>query len=59
MQVVAATCTGCGDPRLREFAFRMVVIDEASQATEPSTLVPLVKGGLASPHKKDELAMLL
>ncbi|GAB4820354.1 hypothetical protein N2152v2_007400 [Parachlorella kessleri] len=43
-EVVAATCTGCGDPRLRGVAFRMVVIDEASQATEPSTLVPLLKG---------------
>jgi hypothetical protein len=43
-QVIAATCTRCGDPRLKEMVFRVVVIDEASQATEPSTLIPLVKG---------------
>ena len=42
-QVVAATCTGAGDKRLEGRVFRMVVIDEATQATEPSTLIPLVR----------------
>ncbi|KAK9835543.1 hypothetical protein WJX74_002650 [Apatococcus lobatus] len=44
-QVVAATCAGSGDASIlgmREF--RMVVIDEATQSIEPSTLIPLVKG---------------
>lgn len=44
-QVVAATCAGAGDEaRLHNQIFRMVVIDEATQATEPSTLIPLVRG---------------
>ncbi|KAL0035694.1 hypothetical protein WJX79_008965 [Trebouxia sp. C0005] len=44
-QVVAATCAGAGDEaRLHDQIFRMVVIDEATQATEPSTLIPLVRG---------------
>lgn len=42
-QVVCATCAGAGDPILAR-SFRMVVIDEATQATEPATLVPLTKG---------------
>jgi len=45
LQVVAATCAGAGDEaRLHNHIFRMVVIDEATQATEPSTLIPLVRG---------------
>ena len=43
-QVVAATCAGSGDSSIigvREF--RMVVIDEATQSIEPSTLIPLVR----------------
>ncbi|DBB05155.1 TPA: hypothetical protein ACH3X3_010403 [Trebouxia sp. C0006] len=44
-QVVAATCAGAGDEaRLHNQIFRIVVIDEATQATEPSTLIPLVRG---------------
>ncbi len=43
--MVAATCAGAGDEaRLHNQIFRMVVIDEATQATEPSTLIPLVRG---------------
>ncbi len=43
--MVAATCAGAGDEaRLHNQVFRMVVIDEATQATEPSTLIPLVRG---------------
>lgn len=44
LQVVVCTCNGAGDARLQEMHFRVVVLDEASQATEASTLVPLVKG---------------
>ena len=45
LQVVAATCAGAGDEnRLHKQIFRLVVIDEATQATEPSTLIPLVRG---------------
>jgi len=42
--VIVATCVGAGDPRLTEFRFRMVLIDEATQATEPECLIPIVKG---------------
>lgn len=48
LQVVVATCAGAGDPRMTGRAFRMLVIDEATQATEPMTLIPLV-----SKHSKD------
>ncbi|KAL3136519.1 hypothetical protein ABBQ38_005768 [Trebouxia sp. C0009 RCD-2024] len=44
-QVVASTCAGAGDEsRLNGQIFRLVVIDEATQATEPSTLIPLMRG---------------
>ena len=43
-QVVCATCTGAGDSMLAERIFRVVVIDEATQATEPAVLVPLTRG---------------
>ena len=43
IQVVCCTCTGAGAPALAA-TFRMVIIDEATQATEASTLIPLVKG---------------
>jgi len=42
--VIVATCVGAGDPRLTELRFRMVLIDEATQATEPECLIPIVKG---------------
>ena len=42
-QVVCATCNGAGDERhLKNMRFRMVVLDEATQATEPSAIIPLV-----------------
>ena len=43
-QVVACTCSGAGDPRLSGFTFRRLLLDEATQATEPESLVPLVMG---------------
>eukprot|EP00775_Hariotina_reticulata_P009337 gene9337-9500_t len=42
--VVCATCAGAGDPSLANLHFNVVVIDEATQATEPATLVPLTQG---------------
>ena len=42
MQVIVATCAGAGGSELKDRSYRMVVIDEATQATEPSTLIPLV-----------------
>lgn len=42
-EVVCATCVGSGHEMLDDFQFEIVVIDEATQATEPSSIVPLVK----------------
>eukprot|EP00923_Selenidium_pygospionis_P023654 GHVN01041187.1.p1 GENE.GHVN01041187.1~~GHVN01041187.1.p1 ORF type:complete len:635 (+),score=84.59 GHVN01041187.1:751-2655(+) len=42
--VICCTCVGAGDPRLSAFRFRQVLIDEATQATEPECLIPLVMG---------------
>ena len=41
-QVVAATCTSAGDPNLKGTKFPFVIIDEATQVTEPTSLIPLV-----------------
>eukprot|EP00798_Chlamydomonas_sp_ICE-L_P012084 gene12084-15195_t len=41
-QVVACTCIGAGDPRLAERSFPLCVLDEACQATEPSSIVAMV-----------------
>ena len=43
-QVVAATCTSAGDPNLKSTQFPFVIIDEATQVTEPTSLIPLVHG---------------
>jgi regulator of nonsense transcripts 1 len=42
--VVCCTCVGAGDPRLKASRFKQVLVDEATQATEPESLVPLVRG---------------
>jgi len=42
--VVCCTCVGAGDGRLRGMRFKRVIIDEATQATEPESLIPIVKG---------------
>lgn len=43
-QVVAATCTSAGDPNLKGTKFSFVIIDEATQVMEPTSLIPLVYG---------------
>lgn len=43
-RIVFTTCIGANLGLLRNERFAYVVIDEASQQTEPETLVPLVKG---------------
>jgi len=42
--VICTTAVGAGDPRLANFRFRMVLIDEATQAIEPECLIPIVMG---------------
>ena len=43
-QVLCCTCIGSGHDLLDGRSFSRVLIDEATQATEPASLVPLVKG---------------
>ncbi len=43
-QVLCCTCIGSGHEILDGRRFSQVLIDEATQATEPSTLVPIVRG---------------
>jgi regulator of nonsense transcripts 1 len=42
--VICTTCVGAGDPRLSNFRFRQILIDEATQAAEPECLIPIVLG---------------
>eukprot|EP00742_Colponemidia_sp_Colp-10_P004843 GILJ01005171.1.p1 GENE.GILJ01005171.1~~GILJ01005171.1.p1 ORF type:complete len:986 (-),score=155.09 GILJ01005171.1:479-3436(-) len=42
--VICTTCVGAADPRLSNFRFRQVLIDEATQATEPECLIPIMMG---------------
>ena len=43
-QVICATCVGAGDLLLDSRRFPLVLVDEATQATEPASLIPLTKG---------------
>lgn len=43
-QVVCCTCVGAGDPRIQRRKFASVLIDEATQATEPEALISLIHG---------------
>lgn len=42
--VVCCTCVGAKDKRLEKMKFRTVLIDESTQASEPESLIPIVKG---------------
>mmetsp|Transcript_36703 Transcript_36703/g.80318 ORF Transcript_36703/g.80318 Transcript_36703/m.80318 type:complete len:1068 (+) Transcript_36703:116-3319(+) len=42
--VICCTCVGSGDPRLKNFRFRQVLIDEATQAVEAEALIPVSLG---------------
>lgn len=42
--VICCTCVGAGDPRLKNFRFRQVLIDEATQAIEAEALIPITTG---------------
>lgn len=42
--VICTTCVTALDRRLRNFKFRQVLIDESTQATEPETLIAILKG---------------
>jgi len=42
--VVCCTSVGAGAGLLHEYTFPRVLVDEAAQATEPSTLVPICRG---------------
>ena len=42
VDVICSTCIGAFDDRLRNLRFAKVVIDEACQAQEPETLLPLL-----------------
>lgn len=44
VDVVCCTNTGAGSDLLAEFSFDWVCVDEATQSTEPSTLIPTTKG---------------
>ena len=43
-QVVCCTCIGSGGDILDSLTFERVLVDEATQATEPAVLVPLTRG---------------
>ena len=43
-QVLCCTCIGVGHRLLEGRKFTRVLLDEATQATEPASLVPLVRG---------------
>ena len=43
-RLIFTTCVGAGVGLLRKEEFANVIIDEASQQTEPASLIPLVKG---------------
>lgn len=54
-EVICSTNSTAGSELLRDRSFDVVVIDEATQATEPSCLIPITLGGtviLAGDHRQ-------
>ncbi len=54
-EIVFSTNSGAGSELLEDKTFDVVFIDEAAQATEPSSLIPIVKAGrvvFAGDHKQ-------
>ena len=55
-QIICCTCIGSGNEILDGRRFSQVLIDESTQATEPASLVPLVRGArqvvLVGDHKQ-------
>lgn len=43
-EVICCTCSCAGDSRLSRLEVKHVLIDEAAQAPEPDSLIPIVKG---------------
>jgi len=54
--VICTTCVTAGDSIFDSFTFEHVIIDEATQSTEPETLIPLMRGAkqviLIGDHKQ-------
>merc|ERR1712050_346955 len=46
VDVVAATCIGCGMGPLDSLEFPYIIIDEAAQVIEPAVTIPLGKGAV-------------
>ena len=42
--IVCCTCVSAADRRISKLRFKHVLVDEATQATEPESLIPLVMG---------------
>mmetsp|Transcript_10665 Transcript_10665/g.32642 ORF Transcript_10665/g.32642 Transcript_10665/m.32642 type:complete len:757 (+) Transcript_10665:119-2389(+) len=42
--VIVSTCASCGSSALDDVHIPAVVVDEATQATEPATLLPILRG---------------
>jgi len=45
-EVIVTTCTASVDRHIARMEFKLVLVDEAAQATEPATLIPLLRGGV-------------
>eukprot|EP00668_Euglena_longa_P046586 GGOE01062271.1.p1 GENE.GGOE01062271.1~~GGOE01062271.1.p1 ORF type:complete len:946 (-),score=282.70 GGOE01062271.1:89-2659(-) len=44
VEVICATCVGVGAPVMQGLQFDLVLVDEATQAVEPSVMIPITRG---------------